>query len=95
MFSFLRLGKLESPFCDFWEKIEIKMCVCVCVCVCVCACTCANMRTYIHVCMHSCVLALLCVRMCVCVCLSVVCFNEFTHKKNKDFVCNTLLNFGR
>ena len=35
MFSFLRLGKLQSPFCDFWEKIEIKMCVCVCVCVCV------------------------------------------------------------
>ena len=29
MFSFLRLGKLQSPFCDFWEKIEIKMCVCL------------------------------------------------------------------
>ena len=32
MFSFLRLGKLQSLFCDFWEKIEIKMCVCVWVC---------------------------------------------------------------
>ena len=38
MFSFLRLGKLQSPFCDFWEKIEIKMCVCVCVCVWLCVC---------------------------------------------------------
>ena len=33
MFNFLTLGKLQSPICDFWEKIEIKMCVCVCVCV--------------------------------------------------------------
>ena len=58
---------------------------------------CANMRTYIHVCMHSCVLALLCIYVCICVfvCLCAVGFNEFTHKKNKDFVCNTLLNFGR
>ena len=60
---------------------------------------CANMRTYIHVCMHSCVLALLYVRMCVYVCICVfvclcaVCFNEFTHEKNKDFVCNTLIKF--
>ena len=40
MFSFLRLGKLQSPFCDFSEKIEIKVCVCVYVCVCVCVCVC-------------------------------------------------------
>ena len=34
MFSFWRLGKSQSPFCDISEKIELKMCVCVCVCVC-------------------------------------------------------------
>ena len=59
MFSFLRLGKLQSPFCDFWEKIEIKMCVCLCVCVCACV------RAFVRACVRA------CVRVCVCVCVCV------------------------
>ena len=73
MFSFLRLGKLQSPFCDFWEKIEIKMCVCVCVCVCV-----------LCVCVHTC--AYVCVwgggvHACVCVCVCVCVFAVYTHHR--------------
>ena len=44
MFSFLRLGRLQSPFCDFWEKIGINVCVCVCVRACVHACVRACVR---------------------------------------------------
>ena len=54
-------------------------------------------HAYIHTCMYAfmCTSSLVCTYVCICVfvCLCAVCFNEFTHEKNKDFVCNTLIKF--